>query len=379
MQYFADVLLPLALGKPYTYAVTSEDYATLAPGFRVAVSFGKSKVYSAVVVKLHDQAPQRYTPKFIELILEKSPSVTPKQLEFWYWLSDYYQSKLGDILRAALPATFLLESETIVIKKDISEAEKSTLSDDAFLVYEALEVKALSIKEIIEILGKKSVLGLLQDLFSKGVVDIHQKLSEKYKPKLVRYVRLSQTILETHKLEEVFEALKNAPKQKQLLMGIFDQNPKGDEWKKSKDLLDKSNSTPAALRTLISKGIMEEQSFREDRLLYDFKKQDQKRALSDAQQIALNEINNTFEEKSVVLFQGVTGSGKTEVYIELIAQAITKGKQVLYLLPEISLTPQMVQRLQARFGSEVTVYNSLFMSGLKSGITSLKTIPTLKS
>jgi primosomal protein N' (replication factor Y) len=157
MQYFADVLLPLALGKPYTYAVTSEDYATLAPGFRVAVSFGKSKVYSAVVVKLHDQAPQRYTPKFIELILEKSPSVTPKQLEFWYWLSDYYQSKLGDILRAALPATFLLESETIVIKKDISEAEKSTLSDDAFLVYEALEVKALSIKEIIEILGKKSV------------------------------------------------------------------------------------------------------------------------------------------------------------------------------------------------------------------------------
>ena len=315
MQYFADVLLPLALGKPYTYAVTSEDYATLAPGFRVAVSFGKSKVYSAVVVKLHDQAPQRYTPKFIELILEKSPSVTPKQLEFWYWLSDYYQSKLGDILRAALPATFLLESETIVIKKDISEAEKSTLSDDAFLVYEALEVKALSIKEIIEILGKKSVLGLLQDLFSKGVVDIHQKLSEKYKPKLVRYVRLSQTILETHKLEEVFEALKNAPKQKQLLMGIFDQNPKGDEWKKSKDLLDKSNSTPAALRTLISKGIMEEQSFREDRLLYDFKKQDQKRALSDAQQIALNEINNTFEEKSVVLFQGVTGSGKTEVYI----------------------------------------------------------------
>ena len=242
MQHFADVLLPLALGKPYTYAVSSEDYTVLAPGFRVAVSFGKSKVYSAVVVKLHHQAPQRYTPKYIELILDESPSVTSKQLEFWYWLSDYYQSKLGDILRAALPATFLLESETIVIKKDISGAEKSTLTDDAFLVYEALEVKALSIKEIIEILGKKNVLGLLQDLFSKGVVDIHQKLSEKYKPKLIKYVRFSQTILETHKLEEIFEALKNAPKQKQLLMGVFDQNPKGDKWKKSKELLDKSLS-----------------------------------------------------------------------------------------------------------------------------------------
>ena len=360
MQYFADVLLPLALGKPYTYAVTSEDFAVLKPGFRVAVSFGKSKVYSAVVVKLHDQAPQRYTPKFIELILEESPSVTLKQLEFWHWLSHYYQSKLGDILRAALPTTFLLESETVVVKKEISEEDKNALSDDAFLVYEALEVKALSIKEIIEILEKKNVLGLLQDLFSKGVVDIHQTLSEKYKPKLVRYVRLSQLILETQNLEEVFDSLKNAPKQKQLLMGIFDQNPRGDEWKKSKVLLDKTGSTSAVLRTLITRGLLEEQSLREDRLLYDFKKKDQERALSDSQQKALNEITSSFDNKSVVLFQGVTGSGKTEVYIELIAQAIANGKQVLYLLPEISLTPQMVQRLQECFGTEVTVYHSKF-------------------
>jgi primosomal protein N' (replication factor Y) len=360
MQYFADVLLPLSLGKPYTYAVTSEDFAVLKPGFRVAVSFGKSKVYSAVVVKLHDQAPQRYTPKFIELILEESPSVTLKQLEFWHWLSHYYQSKLGDILRAALPTTFLLESETVVVKKEISEEDKNALSDDAFLVYEALEVKALSIKEIIEILGKKNVLGLLQDLFSKGLVDIHQTLSEKYKPKLVRYVRLSQLILETQNLEEVFDSLKNAPKQKQLLMGIFDQNPRGDEWKKSKVLLDKTGSTSAVLRTLITRGLLEEQSLREDRLLYDFKKRDQERALSDAQQKALNEITSSFDNKSVVLFQGVTGSGKTEVYIELIAQAIANGKQVLYLLPEISLTPQIVQRLQECFGTEVTVYHSKF-------------------
>ena len=360
MQYFADVLIPLSLGKPYTYAVTSEDFAVLKPGFRVAVSFGKSKVYSAVVVKLHDQAPQRYTPKFIELILEESPSVTLKQLKFWHWLSHYYQSKLGDILRAALPTTFLLESETVVVKKEISEEDKNALSDDAFLVYEALEVKALSVKEIIEILGKKNILGLLQDLFSKGLVDIHQTLSEKYKPKLVRYVRLSQLILETQNLEEVFDSLKNAPKQKQLLMGIFDQNPRGDEWKKSKVLLDKTGSTSAVLRTLITRGLLEEQSLREDRLLYDFKKRDQERALSDAQQKALNEITSSFDNKSVVLFQGVTGSGKTEVYIELIAQAIANGKQVLYLLPEISLTPQIVQRLQECFGTEVTVYHSKF-------------------
>lgn len=360
MQYFADVLLPLALGKPFTYAVTPRDYNILKPGFRVAVSFGKSKIYTAIVVKLHATPPQRYTPKFIEMILDESPSVTLKQLAFWDWLSDYYQSKLGDIVRAALPTTFLLESETIVVKKDISPEIKSALDDDAFLVYEALEVKALSIKEIIEILGKKSVLGLLQDLFSRGVVDIHQKLSEKYKPKLVRYVRLFSSVLETNKLEDIFDSLKNAPKQKQLLMGVFDQNPKGDEWKKIKELLHKTGSGAAALKALINKGILEEQSLREDRLLYDFKKRDQDKALSLAQQKSLKEITTSFDHKSVVLFQGVTGSGKTEVYIELIAQAIKKGEQVLYLLPEISLTPQMVQRLQERFGTEVTVYHSKF-------------------
>lgn len=360
MQYFADVLLPLALGKPFTYAVTPRDYDILKPGFRVAVSFGKSKIYTAIVVKLHATPPQRYTPKFIEMILEESPSVTLKQLAFWDWLSDYYQSKLGDIVRAALPTTFLLESETIVVKKDISPEIKSSLDDDAFLVYEALEVKALSIKEIIEILGKKSVLGLLQDLFSRGVVDIHQKLSEKYKPKLVRYVRLFSSVLETNKLEDIFDSLKNAPKQKQLLMGVFDQNPKGDEWKKIKELLHKTGSGAAALKALINKGILEEQNLREDRLLYDFNKRDQDKALSLAQQKSLKEITTSFDHKSVVLFQGVTGSGKTEVYIELIAQAIKIGEQVLYLLPEISLTPQMVQRLQERFGTEVTVYHSKF-------------------
>ena len=360
MQYFADVLLPLALGKPYTYAVTSNEYAILKPGFRVAVSFGKSKVYTAVVVKLHNQAPKRYTPKFIELILEESPSVTIKQLKFWYWLSNYYQSKLGHILRAALPATFLLESETVVIKKEISDQKKSTLKDDEFLIYEALDVKALSIKEITEILGKKSVLGLLQEMFSQGVVDIHQKLDEKYKPKLVRYVRLSQLILKTKNLEEVFDLLKNASRQKKLLMGIFEQNPKGNEWKNSKELLKKTSSTSDVLRTLISKGIIEEQTIREDRSLYNYKKQHQKRQLSEAQHKAFKEITKAYEEKSVVLFQGVTGSGKTEVYMELIARSISEGEQILYLLPEISLTPQMVERLQGSFGEEVTVYHSKF-------------------
>ena len=204
------------------------------------------------------------------------------------------------------------------------------------------------------------MLGLLQDLFSRGVVDIHQKLSEKYKPKLVRYVRLSNSVIESKGFEDVFDGLKNAPKQMQLLMGVLNQNPKGDQWKKSKELLDQTNNTSVVLKTLISKGLLEEQFLREDRLLYDFKKQKKRSVLSDGQNKSLNEINNAFKDKAVVLFQGVTGSGKTEVYIELISQAVGIGKQVLYLLPEISLTPQIVKRLQMFFWNEVTVYHSKF-------------------
>lgn len=359
MDYFADVLLPLSLGKPYTYAVSPEDYKILKPGYRVAVTFGKSKIYTAIVFKLHNLPPQRYNAKFIELILEDSPSITANQLEFWSWMSGYYQSKLGDIVRAALPTTFLLESETVVVQKEITAEEKAALDDDAFLVYEALDIKALSIREIAAILSKKKVLGLIQEMVSKGVVDIHQKLSEKYKPKFVRHVRLSTTITVGNKLQEVFESLKNAPKQLELLMVFFDQNPKGEDWVKTKPLVQKTGGA-GALRTLITKRILEEQSFQEDRLLYDFKKGNQQKTLSDHQTQALEEITVAFEKKSVVLLQGVTGSGKTEVYIELIDQSIQNGEQVLYLLPEISLTPQMVKRLQERFGSEVTVFHSKF-------------------
>jgi len=360
MDYFADVLLPLSLGKPYTYAVTHEDYEVLKPGYRVAVTFGKSKVYTAIVFKCHNTPPQRYTPKFIELILDESPSVTLRQLEFWKWMSGYYQCKLGDIVRAALPTTFLLESETVVVQNEITAEEKAALDDEAFLVYEALDVKALSIKEIEAILGKKRVLGLIQEMVLKGVVDIHQKLNEKYKPKFVRHVRLSPSIAAGSELQQVFESLKNAPKQLQLLMGLFDQNPKGEFWVKIKSLQKKSGIGPSALSALINKGILEEQSFQEDRLLYDFKKGNQHKTLSDHQENALDEILAAFEKKSVVLLQGVTGSGKTEVYIELIEKSIQNGEQVLYLLPEISLTPQIVKRLQERFGSEISVFHSKF-------------------
>ena len=359
MLYYADVILPLALDRPYTYAVEKQDFLFLKPGFRVAVSFGKSKVYTGVVIKLHNLQPQRYTPKFIEFILEDSPSISKRQLELWQWISEYYHCKLGEVMRAAFPATFLLESETVIVKKEF-EDDKSTITDEEYLVYEALESKSLTINEIIEIIGRKSVLGLIHNMFTKGYIDLHQKIAEKYKPKKIRFARLLNHLSSKESLKKLFNSLKNSPKQKQLLMGVFDNNPSGSEWKKVPDLLRKTSVKSNVLKAMISKGILEEAYFREDRLLYDFDKKDTSISLSKNQKNSLLNIESAFENKDIVLFQGVTGSGKTEVYMELIFKALERGDQVLYMLPEISLTPQMVFRLQSRFGKKVTVYHSKF-------------------
>ena len=359
MLYYADVILPLALDRPYTYAVEKQDFLFLKPGFRVAVSFGKSKVYTGVVIKLHNLQPQRYTPKFIEFILEDSPSISKRQLELWQWISEYYHCKLGEVMRAAFPATFLLESETVIVKKEF-EDDKSTITDEEYLVYEALESKSLTINEIIEIIGRKSVLGLIHNMFTKGYIDLHQKIAEKYKPKKIRFARLLNHLSSKESLKKLFNSLKNSPKQKQLLMGVFDNNPSGSEWKKVPDLLRKTSVKSNVLKAMISKGILEEAYFREDRLLYDFDKKDTSISLSKNQKNSLLNIESAFENKDIVLFQGVTGSGKTEVYMELIFKALERGDQVLYMLPEISLTPQMVFRLQSRFGKNVTVYHSKF-------------------
>ena len=359
MLYYADVILPLALDRPYTYAVEKQDFLFLKPGFRVAVSFGKSKVYTGVVIKLHNLQPQRYTPKFIEFILEDSPSISKRQLELWQWISEYYHCKLGEVMRAAFPATFLLESETVIVKKEF-EDDKSTITDEEYLVYEALESKSLTINEIIEIIGRKSVLGLIHNMFTKGYIDLHQKIAEKYKPKKIRFARLLNHLSSKESLKKLFNSLKNSPKQKQLLMGVFDDNPSGREWKKVPDLLRKTSVKSNVLKAMISKGILEDAYFREDRLLYDFDKKDTSISLSKNQKNSLLNIESAFENKDIVLFQGVTGSGKTEVYMELIFKALERGDQVLYMLPEISLTPQMVFRLQSRFGKNVTVYHSKF-------------------
>ena len=359
MQFFIDVLLPLPLPRAFTYWVNEAEFDFLSPGFRVGVPFGKNKLYTGLVYKKHRVAPQAYTPKTIEVILEDHSIVTPQQLQFWEWMSDYYRCSMGNILRAALPSAFLLTSETSISRVKEIEIDWDGLSDEAYLVLEALEQRDLLIEDIQAIVQRKTVLPLLQTLIEKGYVQTLQSLKEKYKPKKHRYLRIHPDHSTDEALSSLFDQLKRAPKQSAFLLGLY-QLKNEEEWVKLSLLKKQLDVTSGLVRILLDKGVIEEQWVQEDRVLLKEMNGDSKPVLSFAQQTALNDIQQQWEEKEVVLLEGVTSSGKTEVYFSLIEEQLKKEKQVLFLLPEISLTAQMVQRLQKRFGEQVTVFHSKF-------------------
>lgn len=359
MHYFVDVILPLPLPKPYTYWVEAEEFHFLQPGHRVVVPFGKNKLHTAVVLQKHKVAPQTYTPKTIELILDETPLVTLKQIEFWLWMSDYYLCTMGDILRAALPNAFLLSSETVFQKNTAMDLDTHILSDDAFLVWEALDKRSLTLEEIQTILDRKKVHPILQEMLEKGWISTFQKIEEKYKPKRIRCVRLSSEHKTDEALSGLFEGLYRAPKQSSVLLRYCQQSPDYD-WLATQKLQPKGETASASIKAMVEKGIFEEQWFQEDRLLFERAKALPKKTLSFPQKKALEETRTAFETHDTVLFHGITASGKTEVYFELIDAHLEKGEQVLFLLPEISLTAQMILRLQRRFGDKVTVFHSKY-------------------
>ena len=360
MHFFIDVLLPLPLPKPFTYWVTEEEYNFLTPGFRVGVPFGKSKMYTGIIYAKHQVAPQTYEPKTIEVILDDHPVVTNEQIRLWEWMSAYYLCSMGSVLRAALPSALLLTSETLIRKNNEVEIKEDDLSDDEYLIYEALDKKTLTVDEIRKIVERKQIFPLIQSLLVKDLIQSYQELKEKFKPKRVRYVQIVEAYRADQKLEQLFEALNKAPRQSALLLGIYSIEPRLEQWTKASLLLKQTGSTSAALKTLLDKGYVSESFFEEDRIPYVPSTFKSEIKLSPKQKEAFDSLEKQFKNHDVVLLEGVTSSGKTEVYFNLMEQVLAKNKQVLYLLPEISLTSQMIHRLQDRFGSKVVVYHSKF-------------------
>ncbi|WP_341215191.1 primosomal protein N' [uncultured Wocania sp.] len=362
MQHFIDVIIPIPLPKLFTYSITLSEANFLSVGMRVSVPFGKSKIYTGIVFRIHNEAPAAYEAKEIHQILDDAPIVNEKQLQLWQWISKYYMCTLGDVMRAALPSAFILESETVVIKHK-KAIDESILKDDEFLVYEALQHQSsLKIHDISNILDKKNVLPVIKRLIEKEAITVEEEVYEKYKPKLVRYVKLHANFSSENALQKLLENLSRAPKQRDVVMTLFSVSAKTKKPVKVSDLSDESDASVAIIKALIDKGILEEYHIQTDRVQYSGDDNEATKNLNDYQQTALKEIKDTFKKHHVTLLHGVTSSGKTEVYVKLIEEVINNEKQVLYLLPEIALTTQLVTRLQNYFGEQVAIFHSKYSS-----------------
>lgn len=361
MQNFVNVILPLPLKKAFTYAITTSQAGKLKAGMRVAVPFGKTKVYTGVVSEIHYEKPRFYEAKYVEEILDTQPLLTAAQLRFFSWIADYYMCGRGEVLRAALPSAFLLQSETVIELNKEADSENQDLSDEEYLIFEALQRQSiLKIKEVMDILDKKTVLPVLNSMVEKKLILVNQELYKKYKPKLIRYVRLNKTYNSDEKLNQLLNELSNAPKQRQVVMTLFTLKTKAKKPIQRKYLQKESDASSSIIKSLIDKDILEEYHLKKDRISYDKDAPQLQLELTAEQEKTFVKIKNIFEEDKPCLLHGVTSSGKTEIYIKLIQEALEAGKQVLYLVPEIALTTQLILRLQSYFGKEVMVYHSKY-------------------
>jgi primosomal protein N' (replication factor Y) len=359
--HFVEVILPLSLAKTFTYRVSEAEFLFIKKGMRVTVPFGKSKIYTALVIEIHNNTPTLYEAKEIHQILDNTPIVTEFQINHWIWIADYYMCALGDVYRGAIPSALLLESETVITRKNEVFVDESLLSDDEYLVYEALQQQSsLKVQDIISILNKKNIFPVIQKLIDKNILVLQEEIQESYKPKLVRYVRLHAKYNTNDGLKELLEILKSANKQKEIVLNYFQLSASEKKPITVKKLVETAQSSPAIVKALVEKEIFEEYFLQEDRINFAGNGRDGELKLSTDQQIAFESIKENFKQKPVCLLHGITSSGKTEIYIKLIEEYLAVGKQVLYLLPEIALTAQLVSRLRTHFGNKVAVFHSKY-------------------
>jgi len=366
---FVDVILPVAVPRLYTYRVPYERNSFIKEGQRVVVQFGKNKLYTALVRHIHENPPDNYAAKYIEEIIDEQPIVNTMQFKLWEWIADYYMCTIGEVMNAALPSGLKLSSETKIVLSEKSEIKTQELSDKEYLIIEALEINhELRLDEIHEIIGQKTVQPIIKLLIEKGLIIIQEELKEKYKPKIASYVRLTDYANNEENLKTIFNELeKKSNKQLTLLLsyiklsGRYEHKQVTDNKAgiKKSELLKHDNGSDSVLKSLVKKNIFEIYDKEVDRLL----KEDASSSLNplnEHQNLAFNQIKEEFISKDVVLLHGITSSGKTEIYIKLIEEILSQGKQVLYLLPEIALTTQIISRLKKKFGEHVGVYHSKY-------------------
>ena len=366
MKHYVDVLLPLPLANWYTYSLPESLEGQVQTGSRVIVSFGRKKFYTALVANVHYCPPEGYEIKDVTEVLDTRPILLPQQFRLWKWMASYYLCTMGDVYKAALPSGMKLESETIVTANPDYEA----ITPLAPREQQVLDLLAQDPEQCITQLEKRTdatrnILPVINSLLAKGAISVKEELKRNYKPKTEIRVKLSPDCQTEERLHQLFDELGRAPKRLALLMkylelsGFFTDKASLREVSK-KELLTRADATPTIFNGLVEKGIFETYLYEVGRLDREQTRTVAINPLNPAQQAAYDAILSHFREKNVCLLHGVTSSGKTEIYIHLIRQAIENGQQVLYLLPEIALTTQITERLKRVFGGRIGIYHSKF-------------------
>jgi len=363
---FVDVLLPVPIHQVFTYRVPFEFNDAVQFGIRVIVPFGKNKLLTGIITRIHQEIPTIYQAKYLEFLLDDSPIITSKQFELWQWISNYYLAPIGDVMNAALPANFKLASETKIILHPEFDQSIDQLNERDAEIVEALQIREiLDLKELSEIIGIKTIQPIIKQLIDRRIVVSSEEINQRYTPKTISCVLLNAPYNEEKELEKLIADLEqNSKNEKQvnLLLYLIKEAMENGDLKSHvpKKKFIEAGLSVSTLNTLEKKGILKIERFQIDRILSKSKEEIEFKKLTAPQNVALEEIRKAFESKPVTLLHGVTGSGKTEIYVQLIQEYLDNGKQILFLLPEIALTTQLIQRLSSYFGEQVGVYHSRF-------------------
>jgi primosomal protein N' (replication factor Y) len=360
---FADIILPLAVKGKFTYIIPAELIKKVQIGSRVIIQFGNRKLYAGIVYSLHQEIDEKGPFKTITDVLDFTPLVTETQLKLWKWISEYYMCTIGEVMKAALPSCFCLESETL-LKVNPGFSDIRSLDQSSLLLVSMVENNgSVFLKSLPSTINNKNTLRIVNDLIIKSIIITGESIEERYKPKLESFAVLSEKYSE-RELNEILDNLLRAPRQFELLSAYLRMTG----YKTGADLtmvkksllLREARALASSFSTLEQKGILCSVDMEVGRLNVNPVNQEPLRSLSEIQVVSIKSIKEQFKTKNAVLLHGVTSSGKTEIYIHLIEEQLKMGNQVLYLLPEIALTTQIISRLEKYFGSVTGVYHSRF-------------------
>ena len=356
---FAQIILPLNLKGTFTYKVPDELIRNLEVGMRVLVSFRGKKIYTGIVAEIHQSEPENFSPKEIISMLDDFPILPPQQIKFWNWISEYYLCNLGEIYRFAFPSSLKLESETYLKLKPNITVDFENLDVNEMYLIQALEVRHLiNVTEIEAFIPKKDIVKTIKSLIDLQYIEIDEKIAEKYKAKEIAYLRVNDSELAGNSLPQILLSLKRSPKQQEMFLSILEKQTEHPEKPiRKSEIFGEGNFSQSQLKSLIERNLVQEYFLQKDRIESYQGEIEEIEKLTEQQIQAKKEIDDAFTEGKNVLLHGVTSSGKTHIYLEKIEETVSAGKNVLFLLPEISLTKQIVQRLEKKYGKQLGFYH----------------------